>query len=182
MTKKGYKQSPEHIAKRIRTGEKHHSWIGDNVSVKGGRTRAYRMYKEITPCVLCASYRSERHHIDGNTANNEPENIICVCRKCHMKHDGRLEKFKEMAVANSKGLILKAAESKRLKKACHNGHLFDEQNTYINPSGARVCIRCRTEYKRAWRNKNGSKGYPVGFKLLFKQITNRNNISMVKKI
>ena len=156
MTKKGYKQSQEHIAKRIRTGEDHHAWKGSAVSVKGGRTRAYRIYKNISPCVLCGSFRSERHHIDGDTANNSPDNVIFICRKCHMKNDGRLEKFRDMAVINSKELVKISARKRRERTTCHNGHLFDDEDTYINPSGARVCKKCRTEYKRKWR-KNGSK-------------------------
>lgn len=153
MTKKGYKQTPEHIAKRIRRGSKHHSWKGNAVSVKGGRTRAYRMYKDIPPCVLCGSYRSERHHIDGNTANNSSENVIFVCRKCHMKNDGRMEQFKNMAANNIENLIKIAAIKNKNRPTCHKGHFFDKSNTYINPSGSRVCIKCRTEYKRMWRQK-----------------------------
>ena len=35
--------------------------------------------------------RAERHHIDGNTANNKPGNIAFLCRRCHMREDGRLD-------------------------------------------------------------------------------------------
>lgn len=95
--KKGYKQTAEHIAKRKRFGKDHHNWKGDAVSVKGGRTRALRAFPIIPPCVWCGSKKSERHHRDGNTANNSPKNIVPMCRKCHMNADGRLKSFRENA-------------------------------------------------------------------------------------
>jgi len=98
--RKGYKQTAEHIAKRSRSGKDHHAWLGGKVSEKGGRTRALRLYPEIGPCVLCASPRSERHHLNENTADNRPENIVPLCRKCHMAKDGRLERFRQLARRN----------------------------------------------------------------------------------
>lgn len=35
----------------------------------------------------------ERHHADGDPFNNARENIMTVCRRCHMTIDGRLEQF-----------------------------------------------------------------------------------------
>ena len=87
----GYKQPPEHIEARKRFGEDHHAWAGDEISVKGGRKRAERMYPGEHPCEECGSDSSERHHRDGNTANNSPENIGFLCRRCHMREDGRLD-------------------------------------------------------------------------------------------
>lgn len=72
-------------------------WKGENVSAKGGRKRALRMYPALGPCVKCGCTRAERHHRDGNTANNAPDNIEIVCRRCHMTEDGRLEAFTRMA-------------------------------------------------------------------------------------
>jgi 5-methylcytosine-specific restriction endonuclease McrA len=94
MTKKGYKQSPEHIAARKRFGAEHGNWSGGKVSEKGGRARALHLYPVIGPCVSCGSPRSERHHRDENTANNHPANIVILCRRCHMKEDGRLAALK----------------------------------------------------------------------------------------
>lgn len=97
---KGYKQTPEHVEKRKRFGKEHHHWKGDAVTIRGGRTRALRIYRNIGPCVSCGSKRSERHHKDGNTANNEPGNIIILCRRCHMREDKRIEAFKQLARKN----------------------------------------------------------------------------------
>ena len=97
---RGYKQTAEHVEARKRRGRDHHAWLGEAATTKTGRTRALRMYPDIGNCVLCDSEKSERHHIDGNTLNNTPENVIALCRKCHMREDGRLEKFRELAIAN----------------------------------------------------------------------------------
>uniref|UniRef100_A0A6M3J879 Putative homing endonuclease n=1 Tax=viral metagenome TaxID=1070528 RepID=A0A6M3J879_9ZZZZ len=98
--KPGYQQTAEHAEKRKRWGADHHAWMGENVSEKGGRSRATRRYPDIGPCWLCGSEPAERHHIDGDTANNSPSNIAIVCRKCHMASDGRLDEFRELARRN----------------------------------------------------------------------------------
>jgi hypothetical protein len=98
--KRGFKQSADHIEKRKRFGSYHHHWGGKNISIKGGRTRAIRLYPKIGPCVLCGNRKAERHHFDENTRNNAPQNIIILCRKCHMQSDGRLERFRKLAIAN----------------------------------------------------------------------------------
>lgn len=81
---RGYKQSPELVAKRSRSGEAHHAWIGDAASKKVGRKRALRRYPEIGPCSRCGSSEAERHHIDEDALNNEPSNIEPLCRACHV--------------------------------------------------------------------------------------------------
>lgn len=96
MTTKGYKQSPEHIEKRKRFGESHSRWKGDFVTEKSGRSRALRAYPDQMPCEKCGTDRSERHHRDGNTANNDAGNIAFLCRRCHMIEDGRLERYREI--------------------------------------------------------------------------------------
>lgn len=78
-----------------RSGEKAYQWQGDAVSVRGGRARALRLYRDIGPCVRCGAEPAERHHRDGNTANNAPANIEIICRHCHMEEDGRLEASRE---------------------------------------------------------------------------------------
>ena len=91
--KSGFRQTQEHIEKRTRRGSDHYAWQGDLVSERGGRNRALRLYPKIPPCERCGNEKSERHHRDGNTANNAPDNIAPLCRKCHMEVDGRLEAF-----------------------------------------------------------------------------------------
>ena len=85
-------QTAEHVEKRKRIGAAHYAWQGDAVSEKGGRKRALRLFPEIGPCVRCGNAKAERHHKDGDTANNAPSNIEALCRRCHMWDDGRMAK------------------------------------------------------------------------------------------
>ena len=100
--KMGYKQTPEHIAKRKRFGENNHNWKGDNAITRSGRSRAERLFVQKQPCSKCGAsgVRIDRHHKDNNTLNNEPCNIEFLCRKCHMEVDGRLNGFIELAKLN----------------------------------------------------------------------------------
>lgn len=75
------------------SGSNNARWKGDQAGAQAGRLRAEKMYRKIGPCVRCGSERSERHHKDGNTLNNDPSNIEIVCRRCHMEEDGRLSQF-----------------------------------------------------------------------------------------
>lgn len=72
------------------------NWGGNNVTMKAGHARCRRLYPNIGPCTRCGSEESERHHIDGDTTNNAPDNIEILCRRCHMETDGRLDKAKEI--------------------------------------------------------------------------------------
>jgi hypothetical protein len=92
--KPGYKQTAEHVEKRKRYGDRHPGWKGDDVSVRGGRTRAIREYPP-GPCTRCGDPKGERHHVNGDTSDNRPENIAMLCRRCHMATDGRLAEVRE---------------------------------------------------------------------------------------
>ena len=99
--KKGYKQTTQHIEKRIKYGENHHNWLGDKIVRRSGRTRAERLFVK-EPCEICGEdeKRIDRHHIDGDTKNNERTNIKFLCRRCHMQEDGRYENFITIAREN----------------------------------------------------------------------------------
>lgn len=77
--------------KGTRIGEKHPLWKGDAASLAAGRMRAGRMYRNVGPCTRCGAEKGERHHIDSNPLNNEPDNIAILCRRCHQAVDGRRE-------------------------------------------------------------------------------------------
>ena len=96
--RKGYTLTPEQRAKAAQWGPYHPAWKGNKASVRAGRSRALRKFPP-QPCSVCGKERSERHHIDGNTLNNAPENIAFVCRKCHMAKDGRYEQCKRWAAS-----------------------------------------------------------------------------------
>ena len=73
------------------SGPLHHKWRGDAASNQAKRTRA-RIRFVLGSCERCGERAVDRHHRDGNTGNNIPENISALCRRCHMVVDGRLER------------------------------------------------------------------------------------------
>ncbi len=153
---KGYKQTDEHINKRKRFGPDNCNWIGSAATIKSGRSRALRAYPCKEPCELCGSDKSERHHIDGNTKNNSRENIQFLCRRCHMKEDGRLASFTKSAAGRMPRLIEMAAKARLSRKNCRRGHELSGDNLYVNPKGARVCKSCRSIHKKKYmEKKNG---------------------------
>lgn len=81
-------------------GEKNPLWKGDLASENSKRSRAARKY-QLGPCQRCGKPASDRHHKDGDTGNNEPENIAILCRGCHMIVDGRAKKLTELRLARS---------------------------------------------------------------------------------
>jgi hypothetical protein len=91
LMRESYKRTTEHKARMSKavSGERNHNWKGEKASQESGRCRCNRLYRDIGPCILCGNPKSERHHIDGNTLNNDPSNIMICCRKCHMQQDGR---------------------------------------------------------------------------------------------
>ncbi len=88
-SKKGRKFTEEHKRKLAESkwGEKNPMWKGDEASVASGCARARRMYD--------APEKHDIHHIDGNTLNNAPDNILILKRRKHMEKDGRLSKMIE---------------------------------------------------------------------------------------
>jgi hypothetical protein len=80
-----------------KTGTGNPRWKGDALtSPTAGRKRACRAYK-IGPCDRCNAPGRDRHHKDENTLNNNPSNVVILCRRCHMELDGRLAAFIKMA-------------------------------------------------------------------------------------
>lgn len=104
------------IRSEARSGVNSNWWKGDSVSDRSGRSRALRKYKERAACEACGSQKSERHHKDGNTRNNAPENIARLCRKCHMIADGRLEAARR-AMGRLQKMGVSARWTKRSKKS-----------------------------------------------------------------
>lgn len=76
----------------VPSGDKSTHWRGDEARPETKRRRAQKAFK-LGKCESCPKPATDRHHKDGNTGNNNPDNIKILCRRCHMKEDGRLDKF-----------------------------------------------------------------------------------------
>ncbi len=72
----------------IQRGDKHPQWKGDKACKNSKRGRARRTFK-LGPCQDCGKPATDRHHEDGDTGNNSTDNVVILCRKCHMIRDGR---------------------------------------------------------------------------------------------
>jgi hypothetical protein len=77
-------------------GKRHHNWKGETARPNSHRARARENYVLPALCQECGvAPATQRHHRDGHTANNEPDNIAFVCSRCHMTIDGRLDAFSQ---------------------------------------------------------------------------------------
>ena len=121
----------------------------DNVCKQTGRKRAVKLFPKIGRCSICGNEKSERHHIDGNTTNNNVSNIKILCRRCHMKADGRLDNLSKIGkrIIAIAGPI--AWKAKLKNNYCKHGHLY----TGINSNGARICRTCMRLSEEKYRQK-----------------------------
>jgi len=89
---------------------------------ENGHRTARRLYPKLGKCENenCPNKAVERHHINGNTFDNIRSNVLFLCRRCHMKLDGRLEKF------------VSTSTSKR------------------GPQPPKPCVNCGKETNRLW--------------------------------
>lgn len=85
------------MRKRDQRREKNAAW-NPNASPKQGWWRAEQWF----PMGMCEECKTkpakDRHHKDNNPLNNDPANVMRLCRRCHMKIDGRLEKVRQRMI------------------------------------------------------------------------------------
>jgi hypothetical protein len=89
------------VRKGLLKGEKHPNW-------KGGKTflvypeEFYRIRKEVInrdnhTCQLCGrKTKLHVHHIDSDTKNNKPQNLITLCNRCHGRVHGNETFWREI--------------------------------------------------------------------------------------
>ena len=57
------------------------------------RAHGWYVARRTIPLGVCAECEvapaTDRHHWDNNPANNDPRNVVPLCRFCHMRIDGR---------------------------------------------------------------------------------------------
>jgi len=80
---KGKKFSLEH-RKKLSIAKKKLVESGWQPWQKGKKSKKARMYKEGMVCQNCNSKRYvEKHHKDFKHYNDNPENVVMLCRSCH---------------------------------------------------------------------------------------------------
>lgn len=69
-----------------RKGEKSPAYIDGRNLIKGAKYQKLLVSKGIAKkCFICGSVKNvEVHHIDGNRRNNDFENLVYLCRHCHL--------------------------------------------------------------------------------------------------
>ena len=121
---------------------------GHPLAQADGRTRVHRLvlFDAIGPgahpchwCQKIVHWEAEpalvADHLDGNTWNNDPGNLVPACFVCN---------------------IHRAPKSRpKPKQKCHKGHDFTEENTYYRPDGkGRQCRTCNAareaKRERVW--------------------------------
>lgn len=76
-----------------KAGPNNPQWKGDAAPENTKRMRAHQVLSlEGRTCEFegCDAPAKDRHHIDGDTGNNDPNNLKALCRRHHMLEDGRL--------------------------------------------------------------------------------------------
>lgn len=79
-----------------KSGPANPQWKGDAAHRNTKRERTQKLFR-LRPCEHCGVQATDRHHIDDDTGNNHPNNIMILCRRCHMIEDGRLENLRKNA-------------------------------------------------------------------------------------
>src|SRR3990172_3190449 len=111
----------------------HHHWGGDKIKSVSGNARARRWYK-MSACKICSSPGRDRHHADQNTLNNNPDNIIILCRSCHKKiHLAPKKTLNCVICGNQQGPFRK----KRCEK-CDSYFRYHQKERPINLSDSEI--------------------------------------------
>src|ERR1035441_7311836 len=89
------------------------------------------------PCEFCNGEkgRMEWAQKHGQEGSRKREDWLRLCGKCHRKYDNN-----------------HAGEREKAKTHCPQGHLYDVNNTYIDPRGWRRCRTCKDEQQKAWQS------------------------------
>lgn len=107
------------------------------MSQHAGRMRAQRLFPLHPVCAECeVTPAYDRHHWDGDATNNTLTNIVPLCRRCHMRIDGRTEQ--------SLARIVKRPTH------CLRGHPLGDDNVYLTSQGTRQCRACNRLRKRGY--------------------------------
>jgi hypothetical protein len=143
--KRGWNLRSDNPLKKVFRGEERTDWKGDKAGPSAKRARAQRYYPVLGVCQHCKEVPAvERHHIDENPGNNEPGNILMVCRSCHMQIDGRIHNLRESYELPPKICIICDRPSKPLRRGrCHACNEYFRRNGTERPFGEDNGIKLR---------------------------------------
>lgn len=86
----------------LKIGKNNQTW--SNAHTTARKINELILHKET--CELCGSdINLDMHHIDGNWKNNELNNLMCLCRSCHIKLEkNKVKKVCKICGGEHKGL------------------------------------------------------------------------------
>lgn len=117
-------------------GETNPNWKADTTASWTLHDRARRAIPEMGECEhgSCDEPAADRHHIDGNPANNARENLACLCRRHHMQIDGRMD---AMLKRNAQGVRkIDEATDERIAELWREGRTAAEIATELGKDDA----------------------------------------------
>jgi hypothetical protein len=134
-------------AARWQSEERHYEWKGDAALPITKRRRAQRRYRLPNLCQECCDAPAvDRHHLDGDTGNNVPDNLRFVCRRCHQRLDGRLDAFVARNQSRERPIITclncGAIRLHRAKGLCQPCYQYQRLQN-IAPTACRHCGKIR---------------------------------------
>ena len=90
---KGRKQTPEWIEKRMRRGENHPGWKGNEILYASLHDWVNKNLLHTETCGLCGEKKKLDAHNKTGVYTKDLENWEWLCRSCHMIKDGRTDKL-----------------------------------------------------------------------------------------
>lgn len=108
-------------------------------------------------------WKTSAHRMMCEVAHGEPNGLFalhsCDVRHCvnpdHLRWGTQKENLAEMT---ERGRARRGLKQKAVTH-CPEGHLYDEENTYISKSGSRVCRACQLVKNKEWRERRKSPDY-----------------------
>ena len=88
--KKGVRKNRDCMKKAyVMVGENEQSWSTAHATAR----KINELFLKNECCELCGNEENlDIHHIDGNWKNNNLNNLMCLCRSCHIKHERNKDK------------------------------------------------------------------------------------------
>lgn len=139
------RETSQEISKRVsksligKFGEESRRWKGESAGYVAKHSWIVKHYGKANHCEKCNTKNCSRYewaNISGEY-KRDVSDYIQLCPSCHRKMDLK-------------------------KEYCKRGHLYNEENTYINTRGHRQCKQCMKEARRRYKNATRNKIQSLG--------------------